>query len=366
MLYLAFRGMSLVQIGLLESVFHLTSLLMEVPTGIVADRFGRRTSRILGRLMAGLGTLLMIASRGFPGFVAAFVCTALSYNLESGAGDALVYDSLAACGKADGYMKVRGRQEIAFQAAKIVSLVASGIIATFDYSLAYLVTLGIQGACLAFAFSFEEPPAGAPGGSAGCKVTFVGHLAGSFRVLRDNRGIVAYILFIEGFSLFYTTLYFYFQNFLKSCGYPEWRIGAVLALSSLAGMAAGANAHRMEKKIGGRRLISVSPFVVLAAFALIAFTRLEVPGILLLAAVEGVLYVVFCDYINRLIPSVHRATLLSFQAMAFSMMMVVFFPVMGVVADGRGFKAAFLAVFAVALPVMLLVRALLLRRMKGT
>lgn len=363
MLYLAFRGMSLVQVGLLESMFHLTSMLMEVPTGIVADRFGRRTSRILGRVMAMLGTLLMLVSKGFWGFAAAFVLTALSYNLESGAGDALVYDSLAACGKADGYMKVRGRQEIAYQAAKIVSLVGSGIVATFDYTLAYLLTLAVHGACFALSFAFEEPPVGAPSDPSRKKVPFTGHLSGSLRVLAENRGIVAYILFIEGFSLFHTTLCFYFQNFLKSGGYPEWRIGLVLAVCSLAGMAAGANAHRLEKGMGGRRLISLSPFLALGAFALIAFTGFEVPGILLLSAMEGVLYVVFCDYINRLIPSIHRATLLSFQAMAFSILMAVFFPLVGVIAAGEGFKAAFLAMFAVSVPVLLGSRALLLRKM---
>ena len=59
-------------------------MLMEVPTGIIADRFGRRTSRIPGRLVAMVGTALMIGSRSFWGFALAFVFVALSFNLESG------------------------------------------------------------------------------------------------------------------------------------------------------------------------------------------------------------------------------------------------------------------------------------------
>ena len=51
MIYLAGKGMSLTQLGLLEMVFHITSFLMEVPTGAVADIFGRRISRILGRVL---------------------------------------------------------------------------------------------------------------------------------------------------------------------------------------------------------------------------------------------------------------------------------------------------------------------------
>ena len=65
MLYLAHRGMSLVQIGLLESLFHMTGMTMEIPTGIIADRFGRKTSRVLGRMMGMLSTALMLSSHSF-------------------------------------------------------------------------------------------------------------------------------------------------------------------------------------------------------------------------------------------------------------------------------------------------------------
>jgi MFS family permease len=373
MLYLGFRGMSLVQIGLLESIFHATSLFMEIPTGIIADRFGRKTSRILGRVMAMLGTLLMIASGGFWEFAAAFVLTALGYNLESGAGDALVYDSLLQCGKEAGYMKVKGRQEIAYQAAQMSSLVGSGIVATFDYTLAYLLTLGIHGASLLLSFSFKEPligraaasPADRPE-SPGREAKLIRHMKESFRALRENGGILKYILFLEGFALFQTTLYFYFQSFLKSVGYIEWKIGLILALSALAGMIAGANTYRLEKKLGERRLVSLSPFAAIIAFALIGFSPLEVPAMILLSVIEGILFVSFSDYINRLIPSSCRATLLSFQAMAFSLMMVVFFPLVGGVASAMGFKPAFIMIFAFSVPVLLLARGLLLRGMTET
>ena len=266
MLYLACRGLTLLQIGLVESVFHVTSLLMEVPTGIVADRFGRRTSRLLGRVMAMIGTLLMIASRSFWGFALAFVFVALGYNLESGAGDALVYDSLVQAGTRDRFMRVKGRQEIAYQAAAIVSLVASGIVATFDYLLAYYLALGIQALSFGLALTFVEPDVGRPGAAAKRR-GLVFHVADSLRALRDHRVILVYILFIEGFSLFCTTFRFYFQNFLKSRGFIEWQIGLVLAASAVAGMIGAANAHRVEKRLGERRLVSFSPFVAMAAFA---------------------------------------------------------------------------------------------------
>jgi MFS family permease len=363
MLYLAYRGLTLFQIGLVESVFHVTSLLMEVPTGIVADRFGRRTSRLLSRVMAMIGTLLMIASRSFWGFALAFVFVALGYNLESGAGDALVYDSLVQAGRQYRYMRVKGRQEVAYQAAAIVSLVASGIVATFDYLLAYYLALGIHALSFGLALTFVEPDVGRAGAAAKRR-GLVFHVVDSLRALRDHRVILVYVLFIEGFSLFCTTFRFYFQNFLKSRGFIEWQIGAALAGGAVAGMIGAANAHRVEKLLGERRLVSYSPFLAIAAFTVIAFTRREIPAFILCCALDGILYVSFSDYINRLIPSERRATLLSFQAMAFSLMMIVFFPAVGAVAARIGFKGAFAAMLAVSVPLLLTSRWLLLKRVR--
>ncbi len=94
MIYLAGKGMSLMQLGLLESIFHVTSFLMEIPTGVVADLFGRRMSRLIGRLLSVISLVLIFTGRGFEAYAFAFVITAFSYNFESGAGEALVYDSL--------------------------------------------------------------------------------------------------------------------------------------------------------------------------------------------------------------------------------------------------------------------------------
>ncbi len=59
-LYLAHKGMSLIEIGLLESVHHITSLICEVPTGAIADIVGRKNTIILGRIMSAIGAILML------------------------------------------------------------------------------------------------------------------------------------------------------------------------------------------------------------------------------------------------------------------------------------------------------------------
>jgi len=78
MLYLASKGLSLFEIGLLEGIFHVTSLLMETPTGAVADMFGRKMSRLVGIALSVGSRVLMIFSGSFAMFALSFVITALS------------------------------------------------------------------------------------------------------------------------------------------------------------------------------------------------------------------------------------------------------------------------------------------------
>ena len=59
---LASRGYSLVEIGIAETIFHITSLIFEIPSGIFADVFGRKKMLIVSTIMRMLGSLVMILS----------------------------------------------------------------------------------------------------------------------------------------------------------------------------------------------------------------------------------------------------------------------------------------------------------------
>jgi MFS family permease len=344
MLYLAWRGMNLIEIGLLESIFHITSMLCEVPTGYIADRFGRRTSRIIGRISAFISCVLMLGANSFALFAISFVFSALSFNLESGAGDALVYDSLVECGREEEYMKIKGKQEVCYQFARIFSLVAGGIVATFSYPLAYCLTAVLHFSNFLYAFSFKEPAVG----RVELRMGFFSHMRDSIRAVRENKGVLRHILYFEGFSFLLTTLYFYFQNFLKSIGYMEYQIGLLLGVSAGVSIITAALAYRVEKRMGERGIILYASPVLTILLGVIAFTRLEAIAMIVLSGVESILFVVFSDYVNKQIPSQHRATILSFQAMVFSVMMIVFFPIVGAISEKSGFKAAFTVIAVVS------------------
>lgn len=349
MLFLAYRGMTLLQIGFLESIYHVFSLTFEMPTGIIADRFGRKTSRVLGRVMTFCATLLMLSAHSFGMFAFAFLFIALGNNLESGAGDALIYDSLLETKDEDRYLKIKGRQEMFFQSAKLSSLIIGGYVATHSYELAYGITALIHFSSIFQALTFTEPTIGKKHEHA---PSLVRHFAESFRAIWDNRHVFRFMLFMESFGLFFTTLYFYLQNYMKHEGNSEFQIGIVLAAVSLLSLIFSMQAHRIEPFLGQKRLIGLASVAIVLCLFGIAFTQFVIPFFLGMAIIDGLLFVTFSGYVNQLIPSEFRATLLSFQSMLFSLMMIVLFPIIGWIAETYSFETSFRILFFLAVPIM--------------
>jgi predicted MFS family arabinose efflux permease len=117
----------------------------------------------------------------------------------------------------------------------------------------------------------------------------------------------------------------------------------------------------IEKRLGERKLILTATPIAILLFSMIAFTNMESLALILLSGMEAILFVVFSDYINRQIPSRQRATILSFESMAFSVMMIAFFPAVGAISEHLGFKTAFTFITGLALVLMTISTILMLK-----
>lgn len=367
MIYLASKGMSLTQLGILETIFHITSLTMEVPTGAVADLYGRRVSRIVGRVCSVISVMLLLFSHSFIGYAISFIITALSYNMESGAGDALVYDSMKAVGREEEYMKVGGNKEMIFQLANVVSFLAGGYLATKSYPLAFAVTIVIGLFTVIYAFGFKEPPLAPKALSESHQLTESNHiiesiqkteipeneatkerysmykqLTESFKILKGHRRLMFLILFSQFLMSFTTTVFFYLQNYMKGDGYSEFAIGSVYAVTGVLGAILAPQVFRIEAVIKEKGILVAMPIVIALSTWGIALAKYHFLFYIPISLAEGLIFVALGDYINKVIPSEKRATLLSMASMVFSFFMITLFPIVGILGDYITLKGAFL------------------------
>jgi MFS family permease len=343
MLYLAFRGLSLFQLGMLEGIFHVTSFLMEMPTGIIADLFGRKWSRFLGICMKFIYIVVILCANSFWLYAIGFIICALSYNLESGAGEALVYDSLVKLKKEDEFMKVSGKIEFAYQIASIAALCIGGWIGRSDYKTVYIISGIITIFALMQVVLFKEPQVRNDQNEKkiSIKEAIKNQYRHSIQVMNTTPRLTYLIIFISLMGTFYTLSFYYLQNNWKQIGYNEFYIGVFLAFSSVFGAVGGIFTHKIEKKMKESGILKYLPIVMVVCLWGLSFSEHNYLFFIVMGMVDSIICVALSDYINKMIPSDKRATLISFQSMIFSFCMICLFPIFGKMADWFGMKEAF-------------------------
>lgn len=248
-----------------------------------------------------------------------------------------------------------------FQITQTLSLILGGYIATISYTNVYISACII--ACFSFiqAFTFTEPSIGKVEKSHNFLSTFNKQLLDSFSVIKKDRRLVEIILLMELFDTFYVTEFFYLQNRLKELGNSEFVIGIFLAVGALVTAFLAIQTYKLEEKLTLKTLVTVLPILAIITFWFMTIPGAEKYVFIILSGIEGILFVSLGDYINKLIPSEQRATILSLQSMVFSIFMIILFPIIGKLGDLYGLKFAF-KVIALVSTIVLSFMVILVRK----
>ena len=133
---LASRGFSLVEIGLAETAYHAASLLMEIPSGTLADVYGRKKMLIISTLIHILAGAVMILSNNLALVCLSIALYAVCDSFASGSGEALAYDSLKSAGQEQVYDRYESTQLIIYRLCSGVSTLCAGFALIIGYRIA--------------------------------------------------------------------------------------------------------------------------------------------------------------------------------------------------------------------------------------
>ena len=245
-LYLAYCGMHLAQIGLLEGIYHATSIVCEIPSGAAADLLGRKRCMILSNICIAVSCVIMLFSKSFGCFAVSFVVQALGNNLNSGSEEALVYDSMKCLGQEEHYMGVYGRLNVLIEVAQGLATVAGGALAEFSYFWCYAACVVIAVLALLPVLWMAEPTqCGEAADTAGegvedaaegtpaqrtIRETVKHHFAVSACILQKDARIGKIIGFYSVVFAAHTLLFFYSQQYFADLGYNKVQISVIMLL----------------------------------------------------------------------------------------------------------------------------------------
>ena len=355
---LAARGFSLWEIGFAEGVFHIVSLLCEVPSGMAADLLGRKKILVFGGMCVVLYNLLMaIAPNLF------FICLAMGLNafastMFSGTFSALTYDSLKQCGKTDDYLKVSATCSQITNLTTALGSLASTLERFLRFSGFYLLSAAFESIAALATVLMEEPIVTET--QANREKQSLHQLPGqlvrlakdSARALRSTPLAARLIVSSAVISVPTYLTKMFVQQRLIELGWPTALLFLPLLLSGLASVL-GTEVGRRVRPCSLRRFYAVCALLCGGGCVLVG----AAPALGCIAGcmlVQGALEVWLLHedrLLNDAIPSDQRATLISVDSMAYSLLMIPASPLVGAVGDVFGQAGAGLAALGVCVAV---------------
>ncbi|MBX2885994.1 MAG: MFS transporter [Granulosicoccus sp.] len=317
----------------LGAIYYLAVFILEVPSGYLSDKLGRRAILLMSSvfLLLAYGTFLW--ADNFDTLLVAQLFLAAGIAFQSGSDSALLYDSLAALSRESEYTRHEARSQQYSMIALALSTLAGGILGSFNLALPYAMATVAAFATLLLTWKFSEPMASKNSNS------FVLQLGQCLKYLTDLRLLWITCFFLLSYALAHVPYEFY-QPYIRLLG--DFQITAWLAADSaplVAGivtaisMSGGAIGAAVSVPLTERFKLKavllgslVMQCVIIGAMALLLH-----PAILLLVMCRGfpmsLVHGPMMGVIAPLIDTNHRATFLSIQSLinrlSFSMLLFV-------------------------------------------
>lgn len=334
------NGLSLLQIGLLESIFHGTSLLCEIPSGMLADRFSYKTNLYLARLSSIGSSILILFGQGNSWIYAiAMMVNAWSYNFDSGTSTAFLFDSAVEAGQKDRYLQISSFLSGVAEVTRTLGTVVAGFLIHGALAWTYYIAIGLSLISILLIFLMKEPESKSDERS---HLTLKRILEVVKQEWQEKPVLFYWMLTYQLVGTIMCMFYFYYQQ--KISDLTSWQVSLIMLIGSGFNLLAVYLASQIGKKWNSNQVFPI--LVALTGLALFLvglktpFAYLSV--YLLTNALYAVYQPIYYNDLQAYLPSSVRATMLSINSMMFSLSMIVIFPLTGWLIDTCGFIAVFL------------------------
>ena len=355
---LAARGFSLWEIGLAESVFHVVSLLCEVPSGMAADLLGRKKALVFGGALAVTYNLLMAFAPNLFAICFAMALNALYNTMFSGTFTALIYDSLKLEGREDEYIQVSANGSQISMLANAVGSLASLLKRFLGFAGFYLLSAAFEGVSTLACLFMKEPIV--TEAQANRQKQTLRDLPGQFaQLVKDSLQILhtspLAVKLIASSAVISVPSYLtkmFLQQRLVELGWPTEMLFLPLLLGGVS-CVLGTEIGRRVRFRSMRRFYAVCSLLCGAGTLLVGVAPAwgGIFGMMLVQSVLEVYLLHESQKLNDAIPSDQRATIISVDSMAYSLLMIPASPLVGAVGDLFGQAGAGLALLGIVVAV---------------
>jgi len=348
-------GLSMSQVLQTQAAFALTIAACEVPSGYIADIWGRRNAVILGSILNAFGFFSLLWADTFVDFLIYEFFLGVGFSLISGADLALLYDTevyLKAIGKGNGAGKALSRLISIEAAASGIAGIVAGIL--LIWSLDWVVWVQAFTGFMPFFLGLllVEPPRPKP------KVNHRKSARHIIGLLLFDKPVVCWTIFaISVFGLLAVYVFWVYQKYWELQGIPLGQFGYIWAAFALTVSLAARYAGALEKKLGYRNLLILAATLPLLGLLGMAFGKgwLGVMFGFAIQASRGISMTLFYEALNSRVSGDFRATVNSLASLGVRGIFIVTGPILGYLLDTQGMTNTLIGLVVIFTPLMCLV-----------
>lgn len=326
------NGLSFTMIMILQSLFSVAVVLLEVPTGYFADVHGRKLSLLYGAVACAGGMIAYSFGFNFFQFLLGELLLAVGVAFVSGANSALVYDTLVDLKREEDYKKIWGNTVFYRLISMSVFSLLSGYIAEVNMRYTLYVPAIIFLIMIPIIATLKEPNHHKIVLKKHYLVELKNILITSILKKEKLKWIILYSALI--FTFTQIALWFY-QPYFELSGIKLVYFGYIFASFNIVAALSSKYSHKIEKRIGQK--LSLVSLVLIVGIGYLLMGNL----IFLFSFVfcfsqqftRGFYEVVITDYINKLTDSNVRATVLSAQSFLGRLVYAITIPFIGLLTD---------------------------------
>lgn len=340
------HGLGLQDVFILKSVYSVAAVALEIPSGYLADVWGRRKCLILGCILFFCGYLYYSFTSTFAAFIMAEILLGTGQTLVNGADSALLYDTTVQYKKEHLYLRYEGRITMIGNFAEAVAGIFGGLLAAYSLRYPFYAQAVIAFSGIPAAFALQE---------SSIKSKIQSPLQEITRIIRyslvTNKRLCYNIMYSGIIGAATLTMAWFVQPYLMYMKTPTSWFGVIWTVLNLTVGIAALYSDRVDSYFGPKKMGILILTFVAGGYVALAFnlTYAGLPILLVFYIIRGFATPILKGYINQMTFSEMRATVLSIRNFIIRLLFAAIAPFIGWLNDMYSLKTALLASAAIIL-----------------
>jgi MFS family permease len=334
------HGLTLTEVMILQSIYSFSVALFEIPSGFIADIFGRKRTIVLSTIFTFIGFLGFSFFGGFYAFAIAQVLVGIGGSLMSGSDSAIIYDTLLETNSKTTYTKIEGKAYAIGNFSEAFAGILGGFLAIGSIYMPIYVQTFILFFSIPIAFTLIEP-----------NMRKENKLDRSFNAILevvrfaiiDNKKLKWLIIYSSAMGVATLSMAWFAQPFFKAINTPLAYFGVLWAVLNFSAGITSFNAHQLSYKYNVYKVLFFISLSMTISFIMLGYNNsfIGLIFILFIYLLRGLVTPILRNAINENTSSNKRATVLSIRSLIIRVSFAISAPILGYIADNYSLAISF-------------------------